>query len=105
MPTKHLLPMTSCVTFKDFAMTRVLNALLSKLEKLEESRTLVANTIGRQQRNHVLWAQNHYQTKSFSLGTMYFGFQKHGRNTWANSNTTRLDQTRLSIVHQTIHHF
>jgi hypothetical protein len=93
MPPKYLLPMTNCVTSRDFATTKVLNIRLLELEKLEESRILTVETIGRRQWNHVLWAQNHYQTKTFSLSNHVFGFQKHKRNTHASSNNVSLDHT------------
>jgi hypothetical protein len=46
MPTEYLLPMANFSTSKDFVMTKVFNTQLSKLEKLEESRTLAVETIG-----------------------------------------------------------
>jgi hypothetical protein len=57
-------------------MTRILNTQLLDLEKLEKSWTLATETIGGQQWNHALWAQNHYPTKSFSLGDHVLWFPK-----------------------------
>jgi hypothetical protein len=48
-------------------MTQVLGTQLSKLEKLEESQTFAAKTVGKRQWNRALWAQNHYPIKSLSL--------------------------------------
>jgi hypothetical protein len=64
------------VTFQDFIMTWILNTQVSKREELEESLTLEEKTIGMQQWNHALWAQNHYRTKSFSLGDHVLWFPK-----------------------------
>jgi len=57
-------------------MTQILSTWLSKLEKLKESRTLVVETTSKRQWNHALWAQNHYWTKSFSLGDHVLWFPK-----------------------------
>ncbi len=44
MPIKYLLPMTNFATSQDFTMTQVFNIQLTKLEKLEKSRTLAIKT-------------------------------------------------------------
>jgi hypothetical protein len=41
-------------------MTWVLSTQLFELKKLEESQTFATKTTSQQQRNHALWAQNHY---------------------------------------------
>jgi hypothetical protein len=79
MLIEYLLPTTNFTTSHDFAMTYVLSTRLSQLEKLEESRTLVVETIGMRQWNHALWTHNHYQTKSFSLGDHVLWFSKTHR--------------------------
>jgi len=68
MPTEYLLLATNSTTFQDFTITWVLNTQLLELQKLEESLTFTIETIDSRQWNHALWANNHYQTKSFSLG-------------------------------------
>jgi hypothetical protein len=76
MPTEYLLPTTNFATSQGFAMTQVFSTQLSKLKKLEEAWTLVAETTCKQQWNHALWVHNHYQTKSISLGDHVFWFPK-----------------------------
>ncbi len=55
-------------------MTQALSTQLSELEKLEEFRTLAAETTCKWQWNRALWMQNHYQTKSFSRGDYVLWF-------------------------------
>jgi hypothetical protein len=67
MPRKYVLP-TISGDHKDEKPTKVLTAMITKLEKLQENRLEVQNNFGENQWNKIIWSQHKHIENKFQFG-------------------------------------